>query len=116
MTSGDARTGPILRIFEVRARPGCVDTLLRNFASTSAAVVRDEPGNLGFVYGRVVQGGTDTLLFISLWTDLDAVRARFGDDWESSYMPPGYDDLIDTCSIRHLDADGGWNLRPGPTW
>ena len=35
MTEG----GPVLRIFEVRTKPGCADALLENFATTSAKVV-----------------------------------------------------------------------------
>lgn len=103
--------GPVLRIFEVRTKQGCVDKLLENFATTSADVVRDEPGNRGYFFGRCVQGGEDTVLFVSVWKDLDAVRARFGEDWESSYLPPGYEDLIDACSLRHVDVGSDWHVH-----
>lgn len=113
MTSSTESTGPILRVFEVHARPGCVEALLENFASTSAAVVEDRPGNRGHFFGRCVQGGEDNVMFVSLWTDLDAVKARFGEDWESSYMPAGYDELIESCSIRHFDVSQGWHVPSG---
>lgn len=102
--------GPLLRIFEVRTKPGCAPKLLANFATTSAEVVRDEPGNRGYFFGECVDGGADRVMFVSLWENLDAVKARFGDDWQTSYMPPGYEDLIEDCSVRHFDMAGGWNV------
>ena len=47
--------GPLLRVFEVRAKDGCVETLLENFATTSAEVVDGKSGNKGYFFGRCVQ-------------------------------------------------------------
>ncbi len=113
-----ATDGPLLRVFEVRAKPGCADRLLEKFATTSADVVRGKPGNLGYYFGRCVQGGDDVVVFVSVWTDLNAVKARFGLDWQSSFLPAGYADLIDDCSVRHFDMCSGWhvaNLVSGDT-
>ena len=105
------RAGPLLRIFEVRARPGCASRLLENFDTTSAGVVRGKPGNQGYYFGRCVQGGEDTVMFVSVWDDLDAVKAHFGDDWQNSHMPAGYEDLIEECSVRHFDMTAGWHVQ-----
>ena len=102
--------GPILRMFEVRTKPGCTKKLLENFATTSAAVVHGEPGNRGYFFGKCVQGGENTVLFVSVWQSLDAVKVRFGDDWQTSYMPQGYEELIEECSIRHIDVGSGWQV------
>ena len=102
--------GPLLRIFEVRTKPGCADTLLQNFATTSADVVRGRPGNCGYFFGRCVQGAESTVMFVSVWESLDAVKARFGDDWQVSFMPDGYEDLIEDCHVRHFDMAEGWNI------
>ncbi len=104
------RNGPLLRVFEVRTKQGYADRLLEKFATTSADVVRDKPGNLGHFFGRCVQGGEDVVVFVSVWTNLDAVRARFGEDWQSSFLPPGYEDLIEECSLRHFDVSSGWHV------
>ncbi len=103
--------GPFLRVFEVRAKAGCTETLLNNFATTSADVVQGKPGNNGYFFGRCVQGGEDVVLFVSVWKDLDAVKARFGDDWQVSYMPDGYEELIEECSVRHFDMNAGWHVQ-----
>jgi quinol monooxygenase YgiN len=103
-------TGPILRVFEVRCKPGCRDRLLENFATTSADVVRNEPGNRGYFFGRCIQGGEDTVLFVSVWEDLESVQSRFSEGWQESHLPEGYEDLIETCSIRHFDTGPGWHV------
>ena len=102
----------IMRIFDVQTRPGCAAELLGKFASTSAAVVEAEPGNLGYFYGHGVETAENTVMFVSIWADMAAVKARFGVDWQSSYLPPGYDDLIETCSVRHVQVDDGWKVSP----
>ena len=103
--------GPVLRLFEVRTKEGCVDELIQKFATTSAQVVRDEPGNVGYFYGRIVESDDNSVIFASMWQDMDAVKDRFGGDWQSSYLPPGYEDLIDECTVRHFDLSSGWHVQ-----
>lgn len=104
--------GPILRLFEVQAKPGCADALLKKFETTSAEVVRGEPGNLGYFFGRAMAGAEDQVVFCSLWESLTAIQDRFGADWHLSFLPPGYEDLIEHCAVRHIDARGGWQVSP----
>ena len=106
--------GPILRIFDVRTKPNCTDTLLANFATTSADVVRHEPGNLGYFFGRSVEDESNTVTFDSVWENVDAIKQRFGDAWQVSFILDGYDDLIEHFSLRHVDATDGWHVSPAP--
>ena len=103
--------GPVLRLFEVRAKEGCASELIQKFATTSANVVRNEPGNVGYFYGRVVENGGNVVIFASMWKNMEAVKDRFGVDWQSSYLPSGYEDLIDECSVRHFDLSSGWHVQ-----
>lgn len=102
--------GPVLRVFEVRAKPNCAGKLLEKFATISAEVVNGEPGNGGYFFGRSVEGDDDVVLFVSVWKDLAAIQAKFGRDWQASYMPDGYAELIEDCSVRHFDLAGGWHV------
>ena len=105
-----ATGGPIMRLFEARAKEGRGDELAQKFATTSVEVVRDKPGNEGFFFGQSVAGENDVFVFASVWKDLDAVKERFGADWQSSYLPAGYADMIDECSVRHFELGSGWRL------
>lgn len=103
-------SGLVLRVFEARTKPDCAKKLLEKFATTSAQVVSGEKGNGGYFFGRCIEGDGNTVLFVSVWKDLAAIQARFGDEWQSSYIPDGYADLIEDCSVRHFDLNGGWHV------
>ena len=110
METNAPTVGPILRLFEARPKPGSADKLAKKFETTSASVVRDAPGNKGYFFGRSSPDEGQTLFFASLWVDLDAVKARFGVDWRSSYLPDGYAELVDECSVRHFNLASGWHV------
>ena len=112
MAVNEQENGPVLRLFQVRVSDGNADRLLEKFATTSADVVRNEDGNQGYFFGRDVNGEENTLVFASLWQDLAAVKRRCGDDWQQSFLPEGYEDMIEAHSIRHIDLSGGWFVPP----
>lgn len=96
----------ILRIFEVRPRPGNAALLKQKLSDTSVSVVKDKPGNLGYFFGSNLSSGENDLVFISVWKDLESIQSLFGDEWEESFLPPGYDEIIESCSVRHIEFDG----------
>ncbi|MEJ2016325.1 MAG: antibiotic biosynthesis monooxygenase [Limibacillus sp.] len=104
-------SGPILRVFEVRTKPHCADQLLEKFDSTSAQVVTGEPGNRGYFFGRCIEGDGNVVLFVSVWDNLEAIKARFGESWQASFMPDGYEKLIEDCSVRHFDLNDAWHVQ-----
>lgn len=104
-------SGPILRLFEVQTKQGCAAELVAKFATTSADVVRNEPGNKGYFFGRGVAQDEDVVVFASVWKDLNAVKQRFGADWQRSFLPPGYEAQIEVCSVRHIDMSSGWHVQ-----
>lgn len=103
--------GMIMRLFQVQAKKGCAAQLLDKFATTSADVVQQVPGNRGYFFGQGIALDDDVVVFASFWKDMDAVKLRFGADWQSSFLPPGYDALIDECSVRHIDLGAGWHVQ-----
>lgn len=113
MDPSNTRRHMIMRLFHVRTKPGCAAELLRNFSTTSADVVQNEPGNQGYYFGQGVGADEDVVVFASFWTDLDAIKARFGSDWQVSFLPEGYENLIEDCWVQHIDVGSGWFVRPG---
>ncbi|MEM9604904.1 MAG: antibiotic biosynthesis monooxygenase [Pseudomonadota bacterium] len=96
----------VLRVFDVRAKPGCADTLAAKLADTSIDVVKGQPGNAGYLFGKLESADGNDLVFISVWDSLDAVKRRFGEDWQVSFLPEGYEAMIETCSIKHYTVSG----------
>src|SRR5204863_4851160 len=114
MSNEKAFSGSILRVFEARAKSGCADSLAKKFATTSGDVVKNQPGNQGHFFGKSVSDEDDVFLFVSVWRDLNAVKTRFGDDWESSFLPPGYSELIEECSVKHFALRTDWHSGEWP--
>ncbi len=112
MGSSDKRQEMIMRLFHVRTKSGCAAELMRKFATTSADVVQNEPGNKGYFFGQGVGQDEDVLVFASFWVDLDAIKERFGAEWQTSFLPEGYEDLIEDCWVQHIDVGSGWFVRP----
>jgi len=93
---------PIVRVFRATAAPGCRDELLRRFHSSSAALVNSKTGCLKYRILEPVDASTPEVVFESIWRDLDAVKAAFGDAWQQSYLPEGYSVLMTTYSVHHF--------------
>ena len=71
--------GAIFRVFEAYAKPGKLELLRAKFASTSVSVVNGEPGNLGYFFGQPVSSQQNSLVFVSVWESIDAIKGRFGE-------------------------------------
>ncbi len=96
----------VFRIFDVRAKPGKVGVLKNKLSATSIDVVRGKTGNQGYLFGELLSADGNDLVFISVWQDLESVKARFGEHWQESFLPEGYEALIESCSIRHITVSG----------
>lgn len=96
----------ILRIFDVRAKPGSAELLKQKLSDTSVSVVKGKSGNLGYFFGENLSSDENDLVFISVWKDLESIKSLFGENWEESFLPDGYDEIIESCSIKHIEFDG----------
>ena len=96
----------ILRVFEVRAKPGSAELLKQKLSDTSVSVVNGKPGNLGYFFGQNLSSDENDLVFISVWKDLESIKSLFGEEWEESFLPEGYAEIIDSCSLKHIEFDG----------
>ncbi|GAB5498402.1 MAG: hypothetical protein PsegKO_07130 [Pseudohongiellaceae bacterium] len=96
----------ILRVFDVRAKTGKAEVLKQKLSDTSVSVVEGKPGNLGYFFGENIASNENDLVFISVWKDLESIKSHFGKDWEKSFLPEGYEAIIESCSIKHIKIDG----------
>jgi len=70
----------ILRVFEVRAKPGNAEILKKKLSDTSVQVVQGKPGNLGHFFGENLSSDGNDLVFISVWQDMESIKSHFGED------------------------------------
>ncbi|HLB97684.1 MAG TPA: antibiotic biosynthesis monooxygenase [Acetobacteraceae bacterium] len=102
---------PIMRVFRARARQGCTITLADKLATSSVQVVQGQPGFLGYLVAGPANESQHEFIFASIWTDADALKVRFGPEWRDALLPPGYADVIETCSVEHYHLT---QQSPGP--
>ena len=95
-----------LQAFEVGAKPGNAEELKPKLSDTSVYVVNGKPGNPGYFFGENLSSDENDLVFISVWKDLESIKSLFGEEWEESFLPEGYDEMIESCSIKHIEFDG----------
>ncbi len=101
----------IMRLFRVNAKKGCAPELIEKFATSTADVVQNEQGNAGYFFGQGIEVDQDIVMFASFWENLDAIKNRFGENWQVSFLPEGYEELIDECSVEHIDVSMGWHVK-----
>ena len=97
---------PIIRLFRARARQGCERALADKLATASVEVVQGQPGFLGYLVAGPASEHQHEFIFASIWANADAVKARFGEEWRVSLLPPGYAELIEECSVDHYHLTG----------
>ena len=103
---------PIIRVFRARAKPGCEKALAEKLAISSIEVVQGQPGFLGHLVAGPASEHQHEFIFASIWADADAVKARLGEEWRVSHLPPGYAELIEECSVDHYHLTGQSHARP----
>jgi heme-degrading monooxygenase HmoA len=92
---------PIIRVFRVRAKPGCEKALADKLATSSVEVVQGQPGFVGHLAAGPASEHQREFIFATIWADANAVETRFGADWRISHLPAGYAELIEECSVDH---------------
>ena len=97
---------PIIRVFRARAKPGREKALAQRLATSSIDVVQGQPGFLGYLVAGPANDHQREFIFASIWADAEAVKARFGEEWRVSHLPPGYAELIEACTVDHYHLTG----------
>jgi quinol monooxygenase YgiN len=97
---------PIIRVFRARAKQGCERALADKLATSSIEVVKAQPGFIGYLVAGPANERQREFIFASIWANAEAVKARFGEQWRVSLLPPGYAELIEECSVDHYHLTG----------
>jgi quinol monooxygenase YgiN len=97
---------PIIRVFWARAKPGHEKALADKLATSSIEVVQGRPGFLGYLAAGPANDHQREFIFATIWADAEAVKARFGEEWRVSHLPPGYAELIEECTVDHYHLTG----------
>lgn len=95
----------ILRIFRVRARPGCASALERVVRERGVPNIARREGLLSLFVGRPDDGDDRDLVLVSVWRDEEALRAFKGDAWKEARLLPEEIELSESASVSHVVAE-----------
>ena len=95
----------VIRIFRVRARPGCASELERVVRERGVPNITRREGLVSLLVGRPDDGDERDLMLVSVWRDLEALRAFKGDAWREARLLPEELGLSESASVSHVMAE-----------
>jgi heme-degrading monooxygenase HmoA len=108
----------IARRWRGAVRAEDAEAYVRYMESTGVEALRTTPGNLGVLIFRTRDDdsgdGRAAVEVVSLWTDLDAIRAFAGDDLTAArFFPEDYRYLVDRELTVHHEVATGYGIVGG---
>jgi transposase/quinol monooxygenase YgiN len=92
----------IIRVFRAGLRPGKLAAFARVYEDYSRPMMRAAPGCLAERAGPPA-GRRDEFVIVSVWRDLESLKAFAGETWQEAIILPGEAILLHTASVRHFD-------------
>ena len=93
----------IVRVFHARAKEGAVEALAQRARDEVVPEIAAVPGVVAFHAG-LPHGDSRDFVMVTVFEDLDAVRAFAGDDYETPVLYGDTPDLIEEMSLHHYEA------------
>jgi transposase/heme-degrading monooxygenase HmoA len=97
----------IIRVFSARLKPGAREAYEELCQRVSVPLMSAQPGFLTWRMGAERPDHPDDFVFISLWRDLESLKAFTGDEWEAASIVPGEADLLERVAVQHYDESWG---------
>jgi quinol monooxygenase YgiN len=93
----------IIRVFRARAKPGLVDALEQVAREHAIPGVAAAEGLVAQFAGRP-HGDSREFVMVSVWADLDAVRAFAGDNYDQPVLYAETEQLIEEAWLHHYEV------------
>jgi quinol monooxygenase YgiN len=95
----------IIRVFHALAKPGQAGVLERRLREDVIPEVAAAAGLVAYHAGRP-HGDSREFVMVTVWRDLEAVRAFAGEDYEQPVVYADTADLIEEMSLHHYEGVG----------
>ena len=93
----------IIRVFQARLKPGARPAFDRLCRTVSVPLMRAQPGCLAVSIGEPTSARPEEFVVVSVWRDLEHLKAFTGDRWREATILPGEADLLEAASVAHYD-------------
>jgi transposase/quinol monooxygenase YgiN len=92
----------IIRVFRARLKPGKLAAFASVYEDYGRPMMRVAPGCLAERAGPPA-GHHHEFVIVSVWRDLESLKAFAGEAWQEAIILPGEAVLLHTASVRHFD-------------
>lgn len=93
----------IIRVFRARLKPGARPAYDRLCRTVSEPLMRAQEGCLAVSIGEPDPTKPDDFVFVSVWRDLDYLKAFVGEQWREVSILPGEADLLEVARVEHYN-------------
>jgi heme-degrading monooxygenase HmoA len=94
----------IVRVFRAVAQPGREAEFERMLREASIPMLDGRDGLISQYFGRPVASNANEFVAVTVWEDLDSLRAFAGDDWEKAVVPEEERPIIAESRIQHYEV------------
>jgi transposase/quinol monooxygenase YgiN len=93
----------IIRVFRARLKPGKRAAFERLCHTVSLPLMREQPGMLAVSIASPNPKRRDEFVLVSVWRDLERLKAFTGENWREATILPGEADLLETARVEHYN-------------
>lgn len=93
----------IIRVFRARLKPGKRAVFERLCRTVSFPVMRVQEGCLTVTIGEPAAQRPEEFVVVSVWRDLERLKAYVGEQWREAITLPGEADLLEFARVEHYD-------------
>lgn len=96
----------IIHVFRARVQPGKRDDFERMVVDVSTPLVEAQKGLVARYSGRPTGSNTDEFVMVSVWKDLESLRAFAGQDWGKAVIPEEEHPVLRETFVHHYESIG----------
>ena len=91
----------LVRVFRARIREGRVDDFKRMVQEQSIPWLEGSDGMLGYIPGEPLDESNREFVMVTLWRDVDCLRAFAGEDWQTPVVTEDEAPLVEEMFAHH---------------
>ena len=94
----------IIRVFRPTIHRGKQDEFESFVRDTAVPLVSRQAGLLAQHVGRPRDASSTAFLYVSVWADVESIRAFAGERWQEAVITPDEEHLLASTSIEHYEV------------
>jgi heme-degrading monooxygenase HmoA len=94
----------IIRVFRPTIQPGMESEFESFLRDTAVPLVSQQSGLVAQHVGRPRDSASGEYLYVTVWEDVESIRAFAGERWQEAVITPAEEHLLKETWIGHYDS------------